>query len=821
MSEASPRSRVRRAGLVYLVLLGAGAVGALLTAPHLDDPASVLAALLPTGAGAYLAWSAYRADRIEATAAEDPGAAADRLALAVRRQWEGEARARLGPRPLPVSWTAATVDLTGAPEPDRLSGRDAEIATVFTERLAAPRLLVLGDPGSGKTVLLVRLLLALIDGRRPADPVPVLFPLATADPAADLRGWMERRLVQDHPELGAAAPERYGEVTLARMLLDQRLVLPLFDGFDELPADAGARVLHRLNDELPYGCGMVLSSRPAEYRAALRPRTGVPARLTGTAAVLLRPLDGRDVADHLLADAGGAGTPAARRWDPVTAVLGTDAPVARALTSPLMVSLARTVYNPRPDEGHRRLPDPAGLLRLPTRAAVEHHLLAAFLGAAYRPRTGRPGRWTADRARVALRFLARHMERGLDGAAEVAWWKLHHVVPAALPRALAGALLGATGWLVEGTAMELDHRFAPNPLFPPLWEQRGGLGAVAAGICGGLAGGLAATAVITLLCVAAAGPGVSAELVLSRLGDCGSLALVGMTIAGFAFGARPRLRSPSGRHRWALLTGVSSALCYVLAYGNGAGVASSLLYGLTAAVVGADGVLRDPACPAARLRWRWTPRGVLRGLLGGTLLGSGILLEGLLAGVLAPGDGREYLAPPDPSAAFWAAQQVSAVFAVACLLVHGLRTVPVDLGVSVDVRALLANDRRTLGTCVLTAAVVGALVLGTQGWFATLFGSTRVWGATVAESRLWMYLVGLVPALLVGLAIGIRQAAWSRYTVARCWLALRAGLPLDLMAFLADAHDRGVLRRVGAVHQFRHIELQHHLAGPEAEPRRG
>ena len=158
------------------------------------------------------------------------------------------------------------------------------------------------------------------------------------------------------------------------------------------------------------------------------------------------------------------------------------------------------------------------------------------------------------------------------------------------------------------------------------------------------------------------------------------------------------------------------------------------------------------------------------------------------------------------------------MFAVSCLLVHGLRAVPVDLCAAVDGRALLANDRRTLATCVLTAAVLGTVVIGMQGSVAKLGGSTRVWGGAATGGHLWLYVVGLVPALLTGLAIGIRQAAWSRYAVARCYLVLQAKLPLDLMAFLADAHDRGVLRKVGAVHQFRHIELQHHLA--EADPAR-
>jgi len=38
-------------------------------------------------------------------------------------------------------------------------------------------------------------------------------------------------------------------------------------------------------------------------------------------------------------------------------------------------------------------------------------------------------------------------------------------------------------------------------------------------------------------------------------------------------------------------------------------------------------------------------------------------------------------------------------------------------------------------------------------------------------------------------------------------------LPRDLMAFLADAHEKlGVLRQVGPMYQFRHLELQHRLA---------
>ncbi|MDX2591302.1 hypothetical protein PV343_03095 [Streptomyces sp. WI03-4A] len=50
------------------------------------------------------------------------------------------------------------------------------------------------------------------------------------------------------------------------------------------------------------------------------------------------------------------------------------------------------------------------------------------------------------------------------------------------------------------------------------------------------------------------------------------------------------------------------------------------------------------------------------------------------------------------------------------------------------------------------------------------------------------------------------------FVVARAYLTVRRDIPRDLMVFLQDAHERrGVLRQVGAVYQFRHIDLQRHL----------
>ena len=140
----------------------------------------------------------------------------------------------------------------------------------------------------------------------------------------------------------------------------------------------------------------MVTCRTEQYRDAVRPPGGAEVTLRAAAAIQLRPLDADSVRDYLCDDAAG---PAARaRWAPVFAVLGTGAPAAHALGRPLMVGLARTIYNPMPGERAGALRDPAELCNsaLQDRMAVESLLFDAFISAAYRPPTA--GRWTAQQA---------------------------------------------------------------------------------------------------------------------------------------------------------------------------------------------------------------------------------------------------------------------------------------------------------------------------------------------------------------------------------------------------------------------------------------
>ena len=62
------------------------------------------------------------------------------------------------------------------------------------------------------------------------------------------------------------------------------------------------------------------------------------------------------------------------------------------------------------------------------------------------------------------------------------------------------------------------------------------------------------------------------------------------------------------------------------------------------------------------------------------------------------------------------------------------------------------------------------------------------------------------------LALGSVRTASDRFSDARVWLACSRRMPWRVLAFVADASERGVLRRSGAVYQFRHLRLRQELA---------
>lgn len=638
--------------------------------------------------------------------AEAAGLLAYELRTRLRR--EEEQRQIHDPVPLPVRWREAPAELIDSwvnirvakpgetVRPVDLVGQLDEIVPVY-QRIPSRRLVVLGRAGSGKTILTMRFVLGLLDASGPGDPVPVIFSVGSWHPGTTaLRDWLIEQLLRDHPGLGASGPNGS---TLAAALVETGRILPVLDGFDEIAGGLHQQALIELNaTTLP----LLVTSRVDEYRAAVE-RTDV---LTSAGAVVLTDLTAADLADYLPRTTRRQGA-AGPVWDPVLAAVRDhpDGDLAAVLTTPLMVSLARTIYSDTPDH------DPAELLdtgRFGTREAIERHLLGSFVPTVYRRGPGVP----EDRVEHWLGFLAHHLDR--LGTHDLAWWQLGNRMRGWQRMVVSGLVLGIAAGLPAAVVIGLIHAF--------------GVGTAEAGVGNGL------------FAVFAAGPmeGLAMSLTVG-LAHGASLAFRGTVFAPSR--VRFQLRA-ARRSRSTVLRRFAVGLTIGVGLGAGLGIASEL--GATFWIVGRVGNTTGAV------------------MLFGLALG---LLWGLVWGVMATFE------------------------------------TPVDISSAASPMDLLNTNRR--------AVAVQAWMFG----LVTFVGYTAMAGVRHGPRLGLVY--GLSYGLVLGLAVSLCAAsltAWGAWMVfARVWLPANGRLPWSLPEFLEDAYRRGVLRRAGAVYQFRHARLQDHL----------
>ncbi|MGH3165288.1 MAG: NACHT domain-containing protein, partial [Trebonia sp.] len=198
----------------------------------------------------------FVADRIKRSArrffpGEDGGikelTPAQRLAEAIRKQLITEqSRLKMTARRLPVEWKACSESgsvLDASPA-------KCDILATYQESPAG-RLVILGQPGSGKSVLVQTLALKLL-GEKPSgnsatdfsEPIPVIFNCDSWPPDAALDAWLADQLVglRHYPALDKAH---------ASEIVESGRVLPILDGFDELAAARRAPFLKMLSDSEP------------------------------------------------------------------------------------------------------------------------------------------------------------------------------------------------------------------------------------------------------------------------------------------------------------------------------------------------------------------------------------------------------------------------------------------------------------------------------------------------------------------------------------------------------------------------------------------
>jgi hypothetical protein len=736
------------------VLLGLGAAFRLGGLAEVADIAAVVA--LPPLAMQALAWARQFSARSDTPTHEQLESARRTLAGRVHGQWLNEVRGmRLRDRePVAVLWRLVrqTGD-DGAAEtrggtPVIASSAEADKLAGMFWRAEPRRLVILGEAGMGKTTLAILLLTELLhsDDRR---PVPVLFSLASYDGQDSFDSWLTEMLRRDYPFLCAPS---YGHDAPAE-LVRQRWILPVLDGLDEVAKSAQRKVIDAVNDALADGVlDVILTCRTADYEDAVQEGKD----LLIADVIAPEPVSGQDAVDYLTAR-----VPQSQRsaWHPVFECLASnpDAPLSRALISPLMLWLVRNVYlNGEQDTG--RLLSPAELTDtslFPTPIAVTRHLLDALIPSlieANPPNRAEPGRprrrWDIPHTQQWLIYLAGTLEE--ENTASLAWWRLWQVVP------LAVLALGTGIAVAFGAGVGAGLPAGPT------------VGPVMAGLVVGPVAGLTGALGVGLLFATWRRPGrrwttrgwPGLRRIATGFVSAPGAVLVTALGAGLTLGLA-----------YGLSSGISRGVAAGVAAGGGPALAATVAAGLGVAFAAAR---RTAPELARRLKWHFSVRRALAALASGFVIGAAVGLQyGLGYGTACGLAG-------------------CASIGLAAVL-EGAQEEPEAM----SPQAALRQDRRLALLVVLASGVGIGFVLGVGLPVGTGLG------------------VGVSTGLCFALLVSMLRTPWPSYELARCWLALWGRLPWRLMTFLGDAHRLGILRQVGTVYQFRHLELQRHLASKQ------
>jgi len=206
-------------------------------------------------------------------------------------------------------------------QPNRVLPPGTRIADVFDD--VGQVLLILGEPGSGKTTMLLELARETISRaeKDPVQPIPVVFNLSSwIEPAQSLAGWLVDELMSKY-----YIPEK-----IAKAWVESYQLLLLLDGLDEVAAQRRDACVKAINEfRMEHLVPIVICSRKAEYKA-------LTTLLKVDSAVCIQPLTEKQVSDYL--DNFGEELTAVRK------MLQDDEPLRELSRSPLMLNIMTLAY---------------------------------------------------------------------------------------------------------------------------------------------------------------------------------------------------------------------------------------------------------------------------------------------------------------------------------------------------------------------------------------------------------------------------------------------------------------------------------------------
>ncbi|MCX4602432.1 helix-turn-helix domain-containing protein [Streptomyces anulatus] len=699
------------------------------------------------------------------------GAAAE-LAREVGRRWQKEEEQRRvhDPFPLPVRWKRAPARLTDhaeniqrlppgvRPEPMEPAGDLRSVAEAY-RGIPSGRLVILGRAGSGKSIMAIRLVLDLLGGSGPdrSRRVPVIFGVGAWDATAvALRDWLVDLLLRDYPHLARRTP---GGSTLAAALVDAGLILPVLDGFDEIAEGLRQEALEALNaTSLP----LVLTSRAGEYAEAV---SAARAPLVWAAGIELAGLTPDDLSAYLSRTtrpaAQGERAPGADGGEGGEALWDSVLEVLRSGKDPAGGRLAEVLSTP---------------------------LMIALARTMYSEAPGRDPAELLDAGRFpTASSLEDHLLAGF--------------VPTVYrPRVAERAATGDPDRDRRQDRRDRDRRRNWDPDRARHWlghlahhlvrldRDRHDLAWWQIGESLPRSTRVLTVALVSALCVTVSDWAVVLLVAPITPGEALVQGAVVGPVGGLAFGCFYAVMAAFGGGSFA------PSQVRLRLRGRTAGIGRRPVRTFTdrfAAVVPGGFVMGIGCACAFALQ---------RALYEGRSLTDPALVEALLINMLVLG----------------------LIFSSAAGLVFGLLAAletPLDVGSAATPAGLLSANRATVYRQVLVIVPVLTLAIALGGGLVVRLL------AGVLGPLSWKLPEGLVIGAVGGLGGGLSYAlcftAWGQWLIfSRLLLPLTGKLPWSPEDFLDDAYRRGVLRRSGAVYQFRHVRLQHHL-GHTYRRRRG